>query len=58
MMNKDFAFASHLHGIHCLAAANLTALHAASYSVVVVVVVVVVPKIVANRKHSCCEGGK
>jgi len=37
-MNKDFAFASHLHDIHLLSATYLTALHAGWYLVEVVVV--------------------
>jgi len=32
MMNKDFSFAFHLHDVHLLAAANLTALRAGWYS--------------------------
>jgi len=39
MMNKDFAFASHLHDVHSLVAANVTGLRGGWYSVVVVVVV-------------------
>jgi len=33
MMNKDFSFASHLHDVHLLAAANSTALRAGCWIV-------------------------
>jgi len=40
MVNKDFAFASHLHDIHSLVAVKVTALCAWWYLVVVVAVAV------------------
>ena len=47
MMNKDFAFASHLHDDHSLAAVSKA-----------VVVVVVGLKIDTNQGCSCHKGGK
>ena len=58
MMNTNFAFASHLHDVHCLAAANSTALGAGWYSVVVVVVAVAAaaPATAVAVVDSCLTG--
>jgi len=58
MMNKDFAFASHLRDIHCLVAADLTSTTCwvvFSSIIVVVVFVVVVFVVVVVVPNSRCK---